>query len=217
VGIEGDLISVRDLLSEQSSELRFYKSYSIKERKLIGSVPLNDVENCEVATESFNEKDRQTVIVENLKKDDLSKKLFKRMRKLELWVVNLLQSDKRCHSIGLMISKPLQVFCLDINGKESSIKFTKNDVKQMIFPASVSAVDRLTAISWCRQSAKKSLNFPRTFTTKSQNGGSNKLTGKAVATIEFSAKNAFGVTTDLQMKCVYEGTKIVSEELLSRE
>ena len=141
--------------------------------------------------------------------------MMRKERKLDDWVLMALETDLRCHSVAYMFEKPhRQMTCLDAAGEESVIRFSKKDVRKMQIPASTEAVDRLTAIRWCKQAAKKETNFPQTFKVVNQNGGSNDMLGTALATIDFTAKNAFGVQEKFKLTCNYERNRSAGNELV---
>ena len=57
-------------------------------------------------------------------------------------------------------------------------------------------------------------NFPQTFKVVNQNGGSNDILGTALATIDFTAKNAFGVQEKFRLTCNYEGNRSTGNKLV---
>ena len=213
-----EVVSTTDLLSGKATTenlSRFYEGFSREQMKVVGSIPANDLTNCELGEKALDEASRRAAIVDNLKKYELSERMMRKERKLDDWVLMALETDLRCHSVAYMFEKPhRQMTCLDAAGEESVIRFSKKDVRKMQIPASTEAVDRLTAIRWCKQAAKNETNFPQTFKVVNQNGGSNDILGTALATIDFTAKNAFGVQEKFRLTCNYEGNRSSGKELV---
>jgi len=140
------------------------------------------------------------------------------VKKLKPWLKNLLENDKRCDWIAFVIDDPFRVGCADSQMQPSILAFTKKDVRKMLSPESLVAVNRITAITWCKDAAKKSLNYPATFSDflEPRAYSADLLQGNARIELNFTAKNAFGVLSNLRMECVYEGTKVVREEMFRR-
>lgn len=212
-----EIVSRTDLLSGliKTDDLSdIYKGFSPERMMVLATNPFYD-KKCELGEKFLDEASRHTAIVQNLKKYELSERMMRKERKLDDWVLMALETDLRCHSVAYMFEEPhRQMTCLDAAGEESVIRFSKKDVRKMQIPASTEAVDRLTAIRWCKQAAKNETNFPQTFKVVNQNGGSNEMLGTALATIDFTAKNAFGVKEKLRLTCNYEGNRSSGKELV---
>ncbi|MDB2380847.1 cell envelope integrity protein TolA [Luminiphilus sp.] len=216
-----EVVGTTDLLSGKvtiENLSRFYDGFSREQMKVVGSIPANDMTNCELGEKSLDEASRRTAIVNNLKKYELSERMMRKERKLDDWVLMALETDLRCHAVAYMFEKPhRQMTCLDAEGEKSVIRFSKRDVRKMQIPASTDAVDRMTAIRWCKKAAKGEANFPQTFKVVNQSGGSNEMLGTALATIDFTAKNAFGVKEKFRLTCDYEGNRSAGKELVRLE
>jgi hypothetical protein len=215
-----EIVGRTDLLSglTKTDDLSdIYKGFSPERMMVLSTDPYYD-KNCELSEKSLDEASRHAAIVKNLKKYELSKRMMRKERKLDDWVLMALETDLRCHAVAYMFEKPhRQMTCLDAEGEQSVIRFSKRDVRKMQIPASTEAVDRMTAIRWCKKAAKDEANFPQTFKVVDQNGGSNEMLGTALATIDFTAKNAFGVKEKFRLTCNYEGNRSAGKELVRLE
>lgn len=173
-------------------------------------------------------KSRDEIISELSSRFVANPKLYGMDKQEAKWMMsytsNLMITDKNCHLLvdAAKSSQRKDTFYIDCNNQSGQSRrywVSRNDLKEGSVKPPATPISTTAAVELCNAELRSKTAHPATYNPSLLTGTTSRVVeanGRNVVSIDFSAKNAFGVEGKFQGKCILEAGRLIEATIADR-